>query len=124
MPRGVVAARRRSTHGVEAVDLFLGVAISDPEFAAEDAGHVRSAQARIKALLRHEHPDVVDAELDVVSRRLVTIVHGLGAQSALDPDHWSAAQQRRVVAHELGCLGLPTPTRGRRRGDEDAVRAI
>ena len=82
---------------------FWGVAISDPEFAAEDAGHVRSAQARIKALLRRDHPDVVDAELDVVSRRLVTIVHGLGAQSALDPEHWSAAQQRRVLAHELGC---------------------
>ena len=59
---------------------FWGVAISDPEFAAEDAGHVRSAQERIKALLHREHPDVVEVELDVVSRRLVTIVHGLGAQ--------------------------------------------
>jgi len=89
---------------------FWGVAISDPEFATEEAGHVRSAQARIMDLLRREHPDVVDAELDVVARRLVTIVHGLGAQSALDPDHWSAAQQRRVVTHELACLGLsPTP---------------
>jgi AcrR family transcriptional regulator len=81
---------------------FWGVAISDPEFAAEDAGHVRSAQARIKALLRRDHPDAVDTELDVVSRCLVTIVHGLGAQTALDPQHWSPAQQRRVLAHELG----------------------
>jgi TetR/AcrR family transcriptional repressor of bet genes len=87
---------------------FWGVAISDPEFAAEDAGHVRSAQARIMALLRHDHPDVVDAELDGVARRLVTIVHGLGAQSALDPDHWSPAQQRRMIVHELNCLGLPS----------------
>ena len=85
---------------------FWGVAISDPEFAAEDAGHVRSAQVRIQALLRRDHPAVVDAELELVARRLVTIVHGLGAQSALDPDHWSAAQQRRVLAHELGSLAL------------------
>ncbi len=40
----------------------------------------------------------------MVSRRLVTIVHGLGAQSALDPEHWSSTHQRRVLAHELGTL--------------------
>ena len=96
---------------------FWGMAVSDPEFAAEDAGHVRSAQTRIRALLQRDHPDVVDAELDVVARRLVTIVHGLGAQSALDAEHWSAAQQRRVVAHELGWLGLGPP------GHEDARRS-
>ena len=55
---------------------FWGVAISDPEFAAEDASHVRSAQVRIKELLRRDHPDIVEVELDVMSRRLVTIVHG------------------------------------------------
>ena len=119
---GSAAASRRCCRSTPArrtewrlLTCFWGVAISDPEFAAEDAGHVRSAQARIKALLRREHPDVADAELDVVSRRLVTIVHGLGAQSALDPDHWSAAQQRRVLAHELGLprsLASPVPGRG------------
>ena len=83
---------------------FWGVAISDPEFAAEDASHVRSAQGRIKDLLRRDHPDVVEVELELASRRLVTIVHGLGAQCALDPEHWSPVQQRRVLAHELGAL--------------------
>lgn len=83
---------------------FWGVAISDPEFAAEDAGHVRSAEGRIKLLLQRDHPDAVETELDVVSRRLVTIVHGLGAQTALDPGHWSPAHQRRVLAHELACV--------------------
>ncbi len=91
---------------------FWGVAISDPEFAAEDASHVRSAQLRIKELLRRDHPDIVELELDVLSRRLVTIVHGLGAQSALDPDHWSPAQQRNVLSHELGSLMLGAPARG------------
>jgi AcrR family transcriptional regulator len=90
---------------------FWGVAISDPEFAAEDAGHVRSAQVRIKELLRRDYPDVVELELDVMSRRLVTIVHGLGAQSALDPEHWSPAQQRNVLSHELGSLTLGAPVR-------------
>lgn len=85
---------------------FWGVAISDAAFAAEDAGHVRSAQRRIRDLLQRDHPALDEAELDVVSRRLVTIVHGLGAECALDPRHWTAAQQRRVVADELRCLGL------------------
>jgi hypothetical protein len=62
-------------------------------------------------LLRLDHPDVVDPELDVVARKLVTIVHGLGAQSALDPVHWSPAQQRNVLSRELGSLMLGAPAR-------------
>jgi len=44
-----------------------------------------------------------------VARRLVTLVHGLGAHSALDPDHWSPADQRRVLADELSSLGHRAP---------------
>ncbi len=40
-----------------------------------------------------------------MARRLVTLVHGLGAHSALDPDHWSPADQQRVLADELSSLG-------------------
>ena len=93
---------------------FWGMAVSDPDMAHAEAQHVRSAQRRIESLLRHHHPEIPDVEL--AARRLVTLVHGLGAQSALDPDHWSPAEQRRVLAHELGSVG----GLGYRDGDESA----
>jgi AcrR family transcriptional regulator len=85
---------------------YWGTAVSDPGLAVEQARHVRSAQRRIESLLREQHPQAADAELEVVARRLVTLVHGLGAHGALDPDHWSPVEQRRVLRHELGSLGV------------------
>ena len=84
---------------------YWGMAVSDPNLAHAEARHVRSAQRRIESLLRQHYPEIADSEVEVVARRLVTLVHGLGAHSALDPDHWSPAEQRRVLAHELGSLG-------------------
>jgi AcrR family transcriptional regulator len=94
---------------------YWGMAVSDPNLAQAEARHVRSAQRRIESLLRQHHPQIADAELEVAARRLVTLVHGLGAHSALDPGHWSPADQRRVLAHELSSLdghdgGEPTTT--------------
>ena len=84
---------------------YWGMAVSDPNLAHAEARHVRSAQRRIESLLRQHYPEIADSEVEVVARRLVTLVHGLGAHSALDPDHWSPAEQRKVLAHELGSLG-------------------
>ena len=84
---------------------YWGMAVSDPNLARAEARHVRSAQRRIESLLRQHCPEVAGSEVEVVARRLVTLVHGLGAHSALDPDHWSPPEQRRVLAHELGSLG-------------------
>jgi len=84
---------------------YWGMAVSDPNLAHAEARHVRSAQRRIESLLRQHCPEIADSEVDVVARRLVTLVHGLGAHCALDPDHWSPAEQRKILAHELGSLG-------------------
>ncbi len=84
---------------------YWGMAVSDPNLARAEARHVRSAQRRIESLLRQHYPEIADAEIEVVARRLVTLVHGLGAHSALDPDHWSPAEQRRILTHELGSIG-------------------
>jgi AcrR family transcriptional regulator len=84
---------------------YWGTAVSDPDAAGEQARHVRSAQDRIEALLRERYPQTTEAELEVMARRLAAVVHGLGAHSALDPRHWSPAEQRRVLRHELGSLG-------------------
>ena len=85
---------------------YWGTAVSDPGLAGEQARHVRSAQRRIESLLREQYPQAADAEREVVARRLVTLVQGLGAHGALDPDHWSPVEQRRVLDHELGSLGV------------------
>jgi AcrR family transcriptional regulator len=84
---------------------YWGTAVGDPGAAGEQARHVRSAQNRIEALLRERYPQTAEVEFEVVARRLAAVVHGLGAHSALDPDHWSPAEQRRVLSHELGSLG-------------------
>jgi AcrR family transcriptional regulator len=83
---------------------YWGMAVSDPNLAQAEARHVRSAQRRIESLLRQHRPEIAGAELEVVARRLVTLVHGLGAHGALDPEHWSPAEQRQVLAHELSSL--------------------
>jgi AcrR family transcriptional regulator len=84
---------------------YWAMAVSDPNLARAEARHVRSAQHRIESLLRRHYPETAGAEVEVEARRLVTLVHGLGAHSALDPDHWPPAEQCRVLAHELGSLG-------------------
>ena len=84
---------------------YWGMAVSDPNLAQAQARHVRSAQHRIESLLRQHYWPVAGADPEVVARRLVTLVHGLGAHGALDPDHWSPADQRRVLADELSSLG-------------------
>jgi AcrR family transcriptional regulator len=99
---------------------YWGTAVSDPGLAGEQARHVRSAQRRIESLMREQHPQAADAELEVVARRLVTLVQGLGAHGALDPDHWSPAEQRRVLLHELGSLGVL----GRADGGEPAASSF
>jgi len=94
---------------------YWGMAVSDPNLANAQARHVRSAQRRIESLLR-QYSQLAGIEPEVVARRLVTLVHGLGAHSALDPGHWSPAEQRRVLADELGSLGGPVKRAGTARG--------
>ena len=100
---------------------YWGIAVSDPNLADAQARHVRSAQHRIESLLRQQHSHMAGGEPEVVARQLVTLVHGLGAHSALDPDHWSPADQRRVLAHELSSLGHRAPPRKRAGTASDAA---
>jgi hypothetical protein len=41
---------------------------------------------------------------ELLARRLITLVHGLGAHSALHPKHRSPAKQRRIIEKELRSL--------------------
>jgi AcrR family transcriptional regulator len=103
---------------------YWGTAVSDSGLAGEQARHVRSAQGRIESMLREQYPQAADTEREVVARRLVTLVQGLGAHGALDPDHWSPVEQRRVLHHELGSLGVLGPAdRGEPAGGSEGSTA-
>jgi AcrR family transcriptional regulator len=83
---------------------YWGMATSDTGLAEAQARHVRSGQRRIEALLRERYPQRDRRELELVAARLVAVVNGLGAHNALDPEHWSAAKQRRILRNELASL--------------------
>lgn len=83
---------------------YWGMAVSDPRLAEVQAGHVRSAQRRIEIKLRALRADAPKIEVELVARRLGTMVHGLGAHHVLDPAYWSPATQRKVLAHEMSCV--------------------
>jgi AcrR family transcriptional regulator len=83
---------------------YWGMATSDKVLAEAQARHVRSGQRRIETLLRERYPDRDRPELALIAARLVAVVNGLGAHSALDPAHWSPATQRRIIRNELGSL--------------------
>jgi len=83
---------------------YWGMAVSDPRLAEAQARHVRSAQRRIEGSLRELRRDAPKIEVELVARRLGTMVHGLGAHHVLDPGYWSPAKQRKVLAHEMSCV--------------------
>jgi AcrR family transcriptional regulator len=96
------AARQRDWR---VLTCYWGMATSDPGLAQAQARHVRSGQRRIEALLRERYPDRDRRDLELAAAGLVAMVNGLGAHNALDPEHWSAAKQRRIVRQELALLG-------------------
>jgi TetR/AcrR family transcriptional repressor of bet genes len=95
---------------------YWGMAISDPRLAKEQARHVRSAQRRMESMLREQLPDTANGEIELLARRLGSLVHGLGAHHALDPTFWSPTKQRRVLLHEINSLLAAAP-----QGKKNAV---
>jgi TetR/AcrR family transcriptional regulator, transcriptional repressor of bet genes len=83
---------------------YWGMATSDRELAEKQALHVRSGQRRIELLLREQYPRLRDRDVELIARRLVALLNGIGVHSVLDPDHWPAAKQRRCVRDELEAI--------------------
>lgn len=89
---------------------YFSLAISDPRLAEAQARHVRSAQRRVEAMVREARPGLKNTDVEMIARRLGTLVHGLGSHHAIDPVHWPASKQRRVLAHEIASVGCAGPT--------------
>src|SRR5689334_15043202 len=64
----------------------------------------RSKQASIERLIREEYRVVSVLDREMLARRLITLVHSLGAYSALHSKHRSPAKQCRIIGRELRSL--------------------
>lgn len=86
---------------------FLGTAIADGEFAAEQTRRTAYAAERIAALLRarrRTRGDGKSGRVELEARRLLALAMGIATQAAFDPAAWPPARQRRCVATEVARL--------------------
>jgi len=78
--------------------IFWGVAVADPDLAAEQAERVRTAVPRIVALLHRLSPSAMTAaQRSALARRLLTLVMGISTQAIFDPGYWTKARQRAAL---------------------------
>lgn len=83
---------------------FWALATADAHLAAEQAGRVRSARARITRVLEAEREGGrvrADVDLPDAAYGLLVLVHGLGTHAVFDEEHWTPAKQRAAVADQL-----------------------
>ena len=79
---------------------FWGMAIGDPEFAAEQRRRVLVTRKRIEKVLRAMAAKgtlPADADFDLIARELLTVVNGLAVQAGFDPADWPPERQHRVL---------------------------
>jgi TetR/AcrR family transcriptional regulator, transcriptional repressor of bet genes len=95
---------------------FYSLCLSDSELAEEETRHVHSAHTRVERMLRTQYPRITRNDVRLAARTLVTVVHGLGARHALDPDSWPASEQYRMLDWELANVARLQPTAPTARG--------
>ena len=86
---------------------FWGLAIADPELAAEQRAHVRGARDELADLIaRLVVLGHLPADLDVEesARHLLVVIMGLAAQAVFDPKDWSPQRQRAFIARHIAQL--------------------
>ncbi len=86
---------------------FWGMAIGDPEFAAEQRSRVLQTRKRIEKVLRSMAANgklAADADFDLLARELLTMVNGLAVQAGFDPADWPAERQCRVMRQLIAPL--------------------
>lgn len=82
---------------------FWGLAIADPEFAAEQRGRMREFVGRIAECLARDPAFAhlaVDALPEAASALFAALV-GIVTQAIFDPDGWPAARQVDAIEREL-----------------------
>lgn len=88
---------------------FWGMAIGDPQFAAEQRSRVLNTRKRIEKVLKAMAASgklARDTDFDLIARELLTMVNGLAVQAGFDPADWPAERQRKVLRQFVAPLGV------------------
>jgi TetR/AcrR family transcriptional repressor of bet genes len=82
---------------------FWGVAVTDPELAAVQDGHVGRARARVQKLLQAERRDDPPAEQERLAQQILALTLGIALQAVFEPAAPAPASlpQRTLLADGL-----------------------
>jgi TetR/AcrR family transcriptional regulator, transcriptional repressor of bet genes len=82
---------------------FWGVAVTDPELAAVQDGHVGRARIRVEKLLRAERDDPAP-ELERLAQQILALTLGIALQAVFEPAASASLPQRTLLADGLARL--------------------
>ena len=100
---------------------FWGVAVTDPELAAVQDGHVSRARARVERLLRAGRGDGAGSrrsppELERLAQQVLALTLGIALQAVFEPAASASLPQRALLADGLARLTLSGPADAQRPG--------
>jgi AcrR family transcriptional regulator len=88
---------------------FWGVAVSDPELAKVQDGHLSRARRRVERLLRQEHD--LTPSVGTLAQQVVALTLGIALQAAFAAARPAAHVHRSLLADGLCRLGAIAATR-------------
>ena len=80
---------------------FWGVAVTDPELAAVQDGHVGQARARVQKLLQAERRDDPPAMRERLAQQILALMLGIALQAVFEPAAPASLPQRTLLADGL-----------------------
>jgi AcrR family transcriptional regulator len=80
---------------------FWGVAVTDPELAAVQHGHVSRARARVQKLLQAERRDDPPAMRERLAQQILALTLGIALQAVFEPAAAASLPQRTLLADGL-----------------------
>ena len=80
---------------------FWGVAVTDPELAAVQDGHVGRARARVQKLLQAERRDDPPAMRERLAQQILALMLGIALQAVFEPAVPASLPQRTLLADGL-----------------------
>jgi TetR/AcrR family transcriptional regulator, transcriptional repressor of bet genes len=83
---------------------FWGVAVTDPELAAVQDGHVGRARARVEKLLQGEHGDDPPAKRERLAQQILALMLGIALQAVFKPAASASLPQRALLTDGLARL--------------------
>jgi AcrR family transcriptional regulator len=83
---------------------FWGVAVTDPELAAVQDGHVGRARARVERLLRAERGADSPAERQRLAQQILALMLGIALQAVFEPAASASLPQRALLTDGLARL--------------------